>query len=767
MSKTAVVSFGKFNVWTQGHSTVVNTLAQEAKRRNGDMRLYLSHDQKPIPYKEKLYWARKSVPRYANNIIDSNVKNIFDIMVDVYNDGYREIVLVVGSDRVKEFSNLIPKYNGVDARHGYYDFDDIKVVVAGQKRSDNATGVAGLSSTKLRQAVSTNDYETFASGVSDQLSDNEKREYFETVKKYMRVQESMSIVEKMRFSREQLLKENLDDQTSLSGYIMHQPYLILTPRTLERALGQGKEILAWHIGDETVINKLKKIEKTRKTISVTTKPSAVMLSGLNTKGGIAYHIRGTRLFSLSGDIMTLRSKEGLRVIRTKHLPDEIQDKLGKVWSEVWLQALRMLQKEFDLSDIPLALSDIKELEEILKRKKFNPQANLSHGMPLSNVLSYLFRPEKARKSDIPIQYEPEDISKLNKMLQFVVKTYIDEMEKVLIQHKNQLQDELQVNSLRNWNERLVNNFTVERVVFIEDVLRMENVMSFSDMIDAKVKAEKTFNTKVIVVKDKSEFMYKFADMVQESSNIPKFGEFLAERVSKTDLNQVEKHLDKLFAKVGIDVEFTRHFLDRVNDERNKKPITTAEIIRIFRKTYKKYGKILPQLGKDAQAVLNDMMTDVNVPFVLKMDKNGGLDLVSKTIMRKKGFMTSNQVFSVESVNPCWDGYEMVGHKNKNGKKVPNCVPINKEEKENKKVEKRQLYKPFRTPDGPKKFSVYVKNEDGNVIKVNFGDPDMSIKRDNPERKKSYRARHGCDGENDKTTANYWSCRSWSDNADWV
>ena len=78
-----------------------------------------------------------------------------------------------------------------------------------------------------------------------------------------------------------------------------------------------------------------------------------------------------------------------------------------------------------------------------------------------------------------------------------------------------------------------------------------------------------------------------------------------------------------------------------------------------------------------------------------------------------------------------------------------------------KQKKVKLNKPFRTPGGPKKFSVYVKNEKGNVVKVNFGDPNMSIKRDDPERRKSYRARHNCDNPGPKWKANYWSCKMWS------
>ena len=71
-----------------------------------------------------------------------------------------------------------------------------------------------------------------------------------------------------------------------------------------------------------------------------------------------------------------------------------------------------------------------------------------------------------------------------------------------------------------------------------------------------------------------------------------------------------------------------------------------------------------------------------------------------------------------------------------------------------------LNKPFRTSDGPKKFAVYVKNGSGKVIIVRFGDPNMKIKKNIPERRKSFRARHKCDQATDKTTPRYWSCKMW-------
>jgi hypothetical protein len=118
-------------------------------------------------------------------------------------------------------------------------------------------------------------------------------------------------------------------------------------------------------------------------------------------------------------------------------------------------------------------------------------------------------------------------------------------------------------------------------------------------------------------------------------------------IKKSDLDQVEKYADRIFASLGIDVEFTRHFLDRVNDKRNVKQITPAELTRLFKQSFKKYGKKIAQLGPDAEAVINDMKTDINMPFVLNL-KGGELELVAKTVMRKKDFKTSGPKMSFEN-----------------------------------------------------------------------------------------------------------------------
>ena len=120
------------------------------------------------------------------------------------------------------------------------------------------------------------------------------------------------------------------------------------------------------------------------------------------------------------------------------------------------------------------------------------------------------------------------------------------------------------------------------------------------------------------------------------------------QVKKSDLDQIERYADRVFAAVGIDVEFTRHFLDRVNDARNIKQITPSELTRLFKQSFKKYGKKISKLGDDAQAVINDMKTNINMPFVLNKTRGGELELVAKTVMRKKNFSTSNTKLSFES-----------------------------------------------------------------------------------------------------------------------
>ena len=126
-------------------------------------------------------------------------------------------------------------------------------------------------------------------------------------------------------------------------------------------------------------------------------------------------------------------------------------------------------------------------------------------------------------------------------------------------------------------------------------------------------------------------------------------DFVNENITKSELDAIEIYADSIFRKVGIDVEFTRHFIDRLNDTRNKKPINSAEIEGIFRRTYKKHGRNISDLGDDAEAVIKDIRSDINIPFVLSYDKSTGMfDMTMKTVMRKKSFLTNNVILDINS-----------------------------------------------------------------------------------------------------------------------
>lgn len=120
---------------------------------------------------------------------------------------------------------------------------------------------------------------------------------------------------------------------------------------------------------------------------------------------------------------------------------------------------------------------------------------------------------------------------------------------------------------------------------------------------------------------------------------------LMEAVTQSELDQVERFADALWGKLGVDVEFTRHFMDRVNDERNGKPISSAELIRLFKKEYERNGKQIAGLDS-AEGVMKDLLTTVNLPFVIK-DTRDGKELVAKTVMRKDQFKTPDPEYVVK------------------------------------------------------------------------------------------------------------------------
>ena len=122
-----------------------------------------------------------------------------------------------------------------------------------------------------------------------------------------------------------------------------------------------------------------------------------------------------------------------------------------------------------------------------------------------------------------------------------------------------------------------------------------------------------------------------------------------EKFSQSDVDGLEKFADRILAKYDIDVEFTRHFVDRLNDPRNNPEIKVAELQRFFKKIQKNKGKDIRK-NPDVEVVLKDLASDINLPVVINY-KNGEFEVVNKTVMRKKDFKTPNKVIQYEINRP--------------------------------------------------------------------------------------------------------------------
>ena len=187
---TIVFTFGRYNPPTTGHEKVIQKVVSVAG--SNPYRIYPSFTQNPkkdpLPHALKVAYMRKMFKRYARNIVaDKDARTAIHIAVKLYDEGFKNLVMVAGSDRIKEFDTLLNTYNGVEGkRHGYYKFDSINIVNAGQRDPDSE-GVEGMSASKMRVAASNGDMDSFLQGVPSGFSDGKK--LYRDVRKHMGIRE--------------------------------------------------------------------------------------------------------------------------------------------------------------------------------------------------------------------------------------------------------------------------------------------------------------------------------------------------------------------------------------------------------------------------------------------------------------------------------------------------------------------------------------------------------------------------------------------------
>ena len=183
------ITFGRFNPPTIGHEKLLKKVAQQAKGKGGEYRIYPSRTEdpkkNPLDSGTKIRFMRQAYPDHANAIIDNEeMRTIFDVLTGLDADGYSSVNIVVGGDRVSEFNSLATKYNG-----DLYTFDEIKVSSAGDRDPDGE-GVEGRRASKMRKAAMEGDQDSFNKGIPKAMSKKDKEAMYLTLRQSMNVKES-------------------------------------------------------------------------------------------------------------------------------------------------------------------------------------------------------------------------------------------------------------------------------------------------------------------------------------------------------------------------------------------------------------------------------------------------------------------------------------------------------------------------------------------------------------------------------------------------
>jgi hypothetical protein len=186
------IVIGRFNPPSKNHGALLKAGYSQATRRRFEFRVYPSRIEdgatNPLNPGLKISYMQSMFPEYAEYIVDSdNAKTIFDVLGSVYDDGYTDVVIITGQDRLGEFQSLVHKGDGQQ-----YQFNNIEVVPSGIKDPDSDVESPG-SSAMMRTAAATGDYERFATGLPANMDTAEKQEMFNTVSRSMKVSEDTEI----------------------------------------------------------------------------------------------------------------------------------------------------------------------------------------------------------------------------------------------------------------------------------------------------------------------------------------------------------------------------------------------------------------------------------------------------------------------------------------------------------------------------------------------------------------------------------------------
>ena len=821
---TVVFTFGRFNPPTTGHEKLIKKVASVAG--SNTYRIYPSHSQNPkkdpLPYALKIAYLRKMFPRYAKNIMaDKTAKTAIDIAVKLYDEGYTTLVMIAGSDRVKEFSSLLKKYNGVEnKRHGYYKFDVIDIVSAGERDPD-AEGVEGMSASKMRAAASAGDFDSFKTGLPSSFRDAQK--LYNDVRKYMGIREERDMGEMNDF-------ETLRDMY-LTGKLWNIGDIVEANGVEGRVIRKGTNYVAFNdssgkvhkawLHDIVERNYAKEYENYHSSPEQIARRSSRNKAQrmMGTIDGMDVHHKDNNPLNNDPDNLEHmdrsenRREPRLRERRVKQDPD-IKDSPGTEPAKYYAK---------DAKGKEMAKSTKQARDRHFTKGTKMDDDNPAAYKPAPGDKGAKTKPSKHTKKFKQMYGEVKIKEKLGKNA--TVGDYIDDFRKSdSPQFKGKSDKKIQKMAVAAYLDRKDKNEELDEVTGI----------NIPELI-------KTTIFRLTHPKGYRDIIQKYAERVKQTAGFsrrPSNGVILSDLARQYGFDRVKplqmyinKLVDKgklpqaLAAEFDKDSDMDESLWANIHKKRQRIKQGSGERMR------KKGEKGAPTAAQMARAKGEEVTEKApNTRDAMKRFKAGNAGFTDKAHLKAKGLIP--RADGTKKKSPQYEETQDVYHLDekiaaivkkaeKSGmpygilKKVydrgmaawrtghrPGTTPqqwglarVNsfvtkssgtwgKADKDlaakvrGESVEilknswgevteaaeyqgrKVQLNNPTR--GDVKKYKVYVKNDKGNVVKVEFGDPNMSIKRDDPERRKSFRARHGCDTDpGPKYKAKYWSCKFWS------
>ena len=869
VGKTAVFTFGRFNPPTIGHQKLLQATTRVARKEGGKAHIFGSHSQdkkkNPLTHTQKMHYLSKMFPKeMRGQSIVGDLRTAIDVAVKL-NDHDR-LVMVVGSDRVNDFESLLTKYNGVDARHGFYEYSEIKVVSAGDRDPD-AEGVTGMSASKMRAAAAQGDFDSFKMGVPKNFGDAKK--LYDDVRKNMGVREqNWTDEEIMRdayirgevWNVGDVVKTKLGEEGTIirkgTNYVVFEDMqrvwlhdLVEEPKKITKtrqAKGdvadvKGTQPAKYYSkdaeGDE--MSKSTKIARARYFAKGGSRGPAPGDKGAKTKpsqytkkfkqmygeqekeppksdqqkkrdefdklqkakriAALQYRVAKdqetiAKMSQQNERSLTDAEKDKLKKLEKEIPMKSFKDRYGKDGKSVYYATLTKMAKN-ESYEIGKDYADhTKEIDPYSAPEETNEKSTLKKDKKLPNLML----PKKG-KAGVTKFMRRKNLQKLAADVQ----ADIDEQPT----HEITVGDYTtkffhMCGSAQTVMKKHANKEGAEELTIMQDVFyKMEkDAMDNGGASDEqKQKAEILYDKIMTKAEDMgiaSEVdKYMKLHLTSMTKGEPKLG-FGRTDISESLWANIHKKRQRIkqgsgerMRKKGEKGAPTAAQMKRAKGEEVevidekiaglvKKSEQTGVPYGILKKSYDRgmaawKGGHRPGTTQQqwAFARVNSMLTGGKAdPDLQAKIKAGGYKKKKKA--KKENVEewyndTHTKQMYQERYGSNWEEKLNNTYERMLSKLDESCCEdcaeqfdhmITEAEYQGKKV---KLNDPIRTSENPKKkFKVYVKNEKGKVVVVRFGDPNMGINRDDPEARKSFRARHNCDNPGPKTKARYWSCFQW-------